>query len=79
MFFIICRFSFTLNVPLKCPAGYDVPAINIEIISLNGQLQLSKEMEGTIHQIDLSSFQTGIYYISIRSEDFVTTKKIVKL
>jgi hypothetical protein len=52
--------------------------INIEIISLNGQIQLSKELEGTTHQIDLSSFQTGIYFISIRSGDFVTTRKIVK-
>ena len=51
----------------------------IELISLNGQLMLSKEMEGTTHQIDLSPFQSGVYFITIRSKDFVTTRKIIKL
>ena len=52
---------------------------SIEITSLNGQLIFSTTMEGTTHQIDLSSFQKGIYFITIRSKDFVTTKKIIKL
>jgi hypothetical protein len=51
----------------------------IEINSLNGQLMYSTKMEGTTHQIDLSSFQKGVYFITIRSKDFVTTKKIIKL
>jgi hypothetical protein len=50
-----------------------------EIISLNGQLILSKKMEGTTHQIDLSLFQKGVYFITIRLKDFVTTRKIIKL
>jgi hypothetical protein len=52
---------------------------SIEITSLNGQLIIDGEMEGTTHQIDLSSFQKGAYFITIRSKDFVTTKKIIKL
>ena len=52
---------------------------SIEITSLNGQLILSREIEGTSHQIDLSSFPKGIYFITIRSKDFVTTEKIIKL
>jgi hypothetical protein len=51
----------------------------IEITSLNGQLLFSKEMQGTTHQLDLSSFQKGIYFITIRSKDYVTTRKIIKL
>ena len=51
----------------------------IEITTLNGQVILSKEMEGTTHQIDLSSFRKGVYFITIRSEEFVTTRKIIKL
>jgi len=51
----------------------------IEITSLNGQQILSVEMEGTNHQIDLSPFESGVYFITIRSKDFVTTRKIVKL
>ncbi len=52
---------------------------SINITSLNGQLIYSTIMEGTTHQIDLSSFQKGIYFITIRSDEFVTTRKIIKL
>lgn len=53
--------------------------INLDIVSINGQLLFSQEMLGTTHQIDLTSFQKGVYYITIRSKDFVTTRKIIKL
>ena len=43
------------------------------------QLMFTKIMEGSSHQIDLSSFQKGVYIISIRSKDFVTTEKIIKI
>ncbi len=52
---------------------------SIEITSLNGQIICSTEMEGTNHQIDLSSFQKGVYFITIRSKDFARTEKIIKL
>jgi hypothetical protein len=52
---------------------------SIEIISLSGQLIFSTKMKGTSHQINLSSFQRGVYLVTIRSKDFVTTKKIIKL
>jgi len=51
----------------------------IEITSLNGQLLFSYEMDETSHQLDLSSFQGGVYFITVRSKDFVTTRKIIKL
>jgi len=51
----------------------------IEITSLNGQLLYSDKMEGPTHQIDLSSFQKGLYFITIRSRDYVRTEKIIKL
>jgi len=47
----------------------------LEIISLNGQLLFSKEIEGSNYQIDLSSFKKGVYMISIKSNDFVATLK----
>jgi hypothetical protein len=50
----------------------------IDIISLNGQLILSEYIEGTSYQIDLSTIGKGIYFIRIRSKDFVNTKKIIK-
>lgn len=52
---------------------------SIEITSLNGQLIYKTVMDGTTHQIELSSFQTGTYFITFRSKNFVTTRKIIKL
>ena len=66
--------SDLLNLQLREPGEY-----SIEIISLNGQLLFSKSLVGTSHQIDLSSFQKGVYLITIRSKDFVTTRKVIKL
>jgi len=51
----------------------------IEIISLNGQVLFAREMEGATHQIDLFSLQKGVYFITIRSKGFVTTRKMIKL
>jgi len=51
----------------------------IELYNLNGQLLFNDKMNGTTHQVDLSSFQKGVYFITIRSNDFVTTRKIIKL
>ena len=52
---------------------------SFEITSLNGQQLFTDEMEGTSHQLDLSHLQKGVYFISIRSTDFISTKKIIKL
>ena len=51
----------------------------IDISSLSGQLILSRELRATTQQLDLSSFRKGVYFITIRSKDFVTTRKIIKL
>ena len=52
---------------------------SIEITSLNGQQLFTGEMEGTSHQFDLSHLQKGVYFITIRSTDFINTRKIIKL
>jgi hypothetical protein len=51
---------------------------SVEITSLNGQLLYTDRMEGPTHQIDLSSFEKGLYFITIRSRDYVITEKIIK-
>jgi hypothetical protein len=52
---------------------------SIDIKLLNGQLIYSDKIEGpTIHQIDLSSYQKGVYFITVRSRNFVRTEKIIK-
>jgi len=52
---------------------------SIDITSMNGQLIYNSDMDRTSQQIDLSSLQKGVYVITVRSKDFVTIKKIVKL
>ena len=51
----------------------------IEISSINGQLIKRTRMNGTLRYINLASFQKGVYLITIRSKDSVTTRKIIKL
>ena len=51
----------------------------IELRDINGRLLHQKQWEGTASELDLSSFQEGIYFITIRSKDVVVTRKIVKL
>ena len=52
---------------------------SIELTTLNGQLIFSTGMEDYHHQIDLSPYPRGVYFISIRSKAFVKTEKIIKL
>jgi len=52
---------------------------SVIISALNGQLLLNNEVEGHSHEIDLSSFQKGIYLITIRSKNIVVTEKFIKL
>jgi hypothetical protein len=51
---------------------------SIEITALNGQLLYSTIMEEPTCQLDLSSFQKGLYFITVRSRDKVWTEKIIK-
>jgi len=53
--------------------------MSIEITSSTGQLVSSTEMDGSSLQLDLSSFREGVYFITVRSKDFLTTMKFVKL
>jgi len=52
---------------------------DIVITTLNGKHVDSRRLEESSCKMDLSSFQKGIYFITIRSKDFVTTRKIIKL
>jgi len=52
---------------------------SFEITSLNGQLIQSGTYAGQSQQIDISSFQSGVYIINIRSEDHSITQKFTKL
>ena len=63
-----------LTVEVKLPEQH-----TIKITSLNGQLLYTDRMDSPTHQIDLSSFEKGLYLLTIRSGDYVRTEKIIKL
>jgi predicted GH43/DUF377 family glycosyl hydrolase len=56
----------------------NVGQYSIELNSINGQLLYIDKMEGPTHQIDLSSFQKGLYLITIRYRNYLRTEKIIK-
>ena len=51
---------------------------SITIMSLSGQLLYSRNVEGSQHVIDLSSFSRGMYLITVRSGDMVNTQKLIR-
>lgn len=57
----------------------ELSTYTLTIISMNGQVKLQKEFHGQKEEFDLSSLPKGIYIISVRSVDDVTTGKIIKL
>jgi len=63
-----------LTVETSVPGSY-----GLEIRAVNGQLVYSYNLEGDLHRIDLSSFEKGVYFVTVRSNKAVTTRKIVKL
>lgn len=62
-----------LNIEISTPGQ-----LLIEITSLNGQLLYTGRMEGPTHQIDLSSFEKGLYFITVRSRNYARTEKLIK-
>ncbi|RLD86950.1 MAG: hypothetical protein DRJ29_18540, partial [Bacteroidetes bacterium] len=51
----------------------------VEITTINGSEVFCQVSEGTSTKIDLSSLKKGAYLITIRSKDYVTIRKIIKL
>jgi len=63
-----------VNIQTLIPGEFTVV-----IETLNGKEICSNRFAGASHQIDLSSFDSGVYFITIRNKDFVTKRKIIKL
>jgi len=53
------------------------PAV-IEIINIEGQLIKTLSANGNKTNIDVSAFQSGVYFIKIQTEDGIAFKKVVK-
>jgi len=53
--------------------------LSIRLTSMNGQLHINQVNSDPIITLDLSSLKNGIYFITIISDDFITTKKIFRI
>lgn len=62
-----------INLQTKEPGNY-----SIVINSLNGQCIHTGEFNGESLQIDLSSLQAGIYFLTIRSDQLNIVEKVIK-
>jgi hypothetical protein len=51
---------------------------SLELNAVNGQSIYRAKVQEPIHHIDISSFQKGLYFITIESADYTRVEKIVK-
>ncbi len=51
----------------------------VTISGLNGQSLYSRDINDPIFQVDLSPFRNGVYFITVRSQNILITRKVVKL
>lgn len=53
--------------------------VEVELISLNGQLLKSKKIaQNTIERIDMSNYANGIYLLKVKWQNFVISEKLIK-
>ncbi len=68
--------------PVKDRLFFDVSetiTTQFELVITDLQGSVIFNHSGNFHELDLSPFSKGVYFITIRSQDFVTTRKIIKL
>ncbi len=55
-----------------------IQPFKIEIINLHGKIMYQSEETGISHNVNLLSFNSGIYFVRVKSKDFALTQKILK-
>jgi S-formylglutathione hydrolase len=53
-------------------------SIIVELSTLSGTVIYQSKIEETLHQINMSSLSSGIYFIIVKSKDFAVTHKVLK-
>jgi photosystem II stability/assembly factor-like uncharacterized protein len=61
-----------IDVPEELKDGFEV-----EMFSVTGRVIFHKS--GYIKKIDISDFQKGIYFVTVKSKEFITTERIIKI
>lgn len=55
-----------------------VQQFRIEITNLHGKMMYQSKETGISHKVNLLSFSSGIYFVSVKSKDFAVTHKVLK-
>jgi S-formylglutathione hydrolase FrmB len=53
--------------------------LTVELSTINGTLIYKSKIEGTLHQINLSNLSNGVYFVTVKSDNYYHTRKIMKL
>ena len=51
--------------------------VHIAIYNINGNLLINEAIAGNYNRIDLRNLPAGFYFISMKQQDFITTKKLI--
>jgi len=75
---VISQSNATNNLTIETPQQSVSSVGGIEIYNLQGQLLKSISAISNITNIDISSFQTGMYIIEVKTDKGITLKKFIK-
>ena len=53
--------------------------LTVELSTINGTLIYKSKIEGTLHQINVSNLSNGVYFVTVKSDNYYHTRKIKKL
>lgn len=57
----------------------NIIGFTVELKSSSGALIYTSKIEGTSHQINLSNLSNGVYFVTVKSDNFYHTRRIMKL
>ncbi len=57
----------------------NIKGFTVELKSATGTLIYKTKTEGTLQQINLSNLSNGVYFVTVKSDNFYHTRKIMKL
>ncbi len=63
-----------VNVKTDGKTGYTV-----ELLSQSGSVLYKSKIEGTLHRINLSNLSNGVYFVTVKSDNYNHTQRIMKL
>jgi len=69
----------TLNLHMSSPATHEASPLTIRITDVLGEELYKESWSGIDTGIDVSKWSEGVYFITLRSQDSITTQKFIKL